>query len=110
MKALQWNEVISMAVAHAGKPAVWVSNGLEYEDPKDSEIWKFIMDQVRQLYNDPEKFYSMLSSLVHGGLFLFDTVAEQQLFYSIFEQPLTDSSAVYACTYNAAGVCKNENT
>jgi hypothetical protein len=110
MKALQWNEVISAAVAHAEKPAVWVNNGLEYEDPKDSEIWKFIMDQVRQLYNDPEKFYSPMSSLVYRGLFLFDTVAEQQLFYSIFEQPLTYSSAVYACTYNAAGVCENENT
>ena len=111
MKALQWNEIVSMAVAHAGKPAVWVNNGLEYEDSSDAVIWKFVMDQVRKLYgNSTEEFYSIMNSLVYGGLFLFDTVDEQQRFYSIFDQPLTNSNAVYACTYNSDGVCENENT
>lgn len=48
--------------------------------------------------------------MVGGGLFFFDTEEKQYAFYRIFEQPLTDSSAIYACTYNASGVCKTENT
>lgn len=111
MKAIQWNEINSLAVKQMGKPAVYVSNNLEYDTPKDEEIWVFICEQCKSLWEDktPE-YHNAMMSLVSGGLFFFDTEEEQHQFYKIFTQPLTDSSAVYACTYRADGVCWNENT
>ena len=111
MKAIQWNEINSLAVKQMGKPAVYVQNNLEYNTPKDEEIWLFIREQCKTLCGDntPEYFNAMMS-LVSGGLFFFDTEKEQQQFYKIFTEPLTDSSAVYACSYGADGICWNENT
>lgn len=111
MKVLNWNETNSLAVKQMGKPAVYVGNGLVYDSPKDDEIWKFVMAEVKSICGgETDEFYTVISSLVHGGLFFFDSEEDQIRFYEIFEQPLTDSSAIYACTYNSLGECENENT
>ena len=110
MKVCPWSEIQSLAVKQMGKPAVYVGNGLEYNKPQDDEIWKFIMSEVKAIYGETDKFYDIMSGLVSGSMFFFDTEEEQYSFYRIFEQPLTDSSAVYACTYGADGQCQTENT
>ena len=111
MKALNWAEINSMAVKQMGKPAVYVGNGLEYDTPKDDEIWKFVMAEIKSICGgETDEFYTVMASLVSGGLFFFDSKEEQYRFYKIFEQPLTDSSAIYACTYNSDGTCETENT
>ena len=111
MKVLGWSEINSLAVKQIGKPAVYVSNVLEYDTPKDDEIWKFVMAEIKSICGDEtDEFYTVIASLVCGGLFFFDSEEEQDRFYKIFEQPLTDSSAIYACTYNSLGECERENT
>ena len=111
MESFAWHNIVGMAVAHKGKPAVYVSNGLEYDKPEDDEIWKFVMDQCKIIFGETtDEFYSTMTHMIGGGLFFFDTKEEQYAFYRIFEQPLTDSSAIYACTYDASGVCQTENT
>lgn len=110
MNVCQWNEIQSLAVKQVGKPAVYVGNGLEYDTPQDDEIWKFIVSEVKTIYGGSDKFYDIMSGLVGGSMFFFDTEEEQHRFYRIFEQPLTDSSAVYACTYGSDGQCQTENT
>lgn len=110
MKTYQWHEIISLAVKQIGKPAVYVSNGLVYNNPTDVEIWKFVQSEVKAMYGETKEFYNVMAVLGNGSTFFFDSEEEQYRFYRIFEQPLTDSSAVYACTYNADGVCERENT
>ena len=110
MKVCPWSEIQSLAVKQAGKPAVYVGNGLEYNKPQDDEIWKFIMSEVKIIYGETDEFYNIMSGLVGGSMFFFDTEEEQYRFYRIFEHPLTDNSAVYACAYTPDGQCQTENT
>lgn len=110
MKICQWTEVHSLAVKQVGKPAVYVSNGLEMT-PEDDKIWEFVLTEMKSIYGDnTDEYYSIMAGLVSGGLFFFDTKDEQYRFYRVFEQPLTDSSAIYSCTYSADGACQTENT
>jgi hypothetical protein len=110
VKVCQWNEIHSLAVKQMGKPAVYVGNGLEYNTPEDDEIWKFVQSEVKAIYGETNEFYNVMSGLVSGSMFFFDSTEEQYRFYRIFEQPLTDSSAIYACTYDSDGQCQTENT
>ena len=111
MQICNWVEINSLAVKSVGKHAVYVSNGLEYEDTKDDEIWTFVCNEMKSIYGkDTSDFNSIMSNLISGGLFFFNTEEEQRRFYRVFEQPLTDSSAIYACTYGPNGECCTENT
>ncbi len=111
MESFNWHEIVGLAVAQKGKPAVYVSNGLEYNKPEDDEIWKFVLEKCKNMFGEEtDDYYAVMTHMIGGGLFFFDTEEQQYDFYRIFEQPLTDSSAIYACTYNAAGVCQTENT
>ena len=105
---LQWHEVIKLAVKQIGKRAVYVSNDLSYDSPQDDKIWQFVIDEIKAKF--PDNAYNLLSGVTNSGLFFFDTEEEQYKFYDIFEQPLTDSSAIYASTYDADGECETENT
>lgn len=111
MNMYTWHDIVALAVKQIGKPAVYVNNGLEHKDEKDDEIWDFIITSVGELYGkDTQRFYNVMGTLTAGGLFFFDNEEEQYEFYRIFEQPLTDSSAVYATTYGADGQGQTENT
>ena len=111
MKVCSWNTILSLAVQQMNKPAVYVSNGMQYDTPHDDEVWKFVHSQVRNIYGDnTPQYFEIMAGLIDSSLFFFETEAEQQKFYTIFDQPLTDSSAIYACTYSANGECESENT
>jgi len=112
MKVCNWTKIHSLAVKQVAQPAVYVCNGLDFERPEDDAIWRFITGELRAVYGRSTEFYDITAELTghKGSLFFFDTIEEQQRFYTIFEQPLTDSSAVYACTYTADGECQTENT
>lgn len=111
MKTMNWSEVLSAAVAKTGKPAVWVNNELEYTLEKDTKIWHFVMDSMKTLYGDETTVYfNVIRDLVYGGLFVFDSEEDRDSFYRVFEQPLTDSSAIYACTFDNTGKVLTENT
>ena len=113
MKTLQWHSVCSLAVKQAGKWAVHVSNGLTNSD-EDDAVFCFIGDRFKEMYgDDPYKdsdLYNAHLSMLLDGLVLFDTEEEMRKFYSVFEHPLADSSAVYACTFSPDGVMLTENT
>lgn len=115
----QWHDVLGLATKAMGKPSVYVNNGLEFNSPEDDEIWFFIQKELASLYGvdaktctykECPKFFDMRSNLIQGGLFFFENEKEQYKFYKIFEQPLTDSSAVYACTFSDDGEPETENT
>jgi len=117
MKTLQWHDVLSLAVKQSGKWAVYVGNGLG-DTPEDDKVWDFIRESFQSMYsttrNAENKFHSEndeadLAMLVRG-LVLFNTEEEMLKFYRVFEQPLTDSSGVYACTFNPDGEFLTENT
>jgi hypothetical protein len=106
MMYVDWGNINSLAVAKLNTPAVYVTNGLNY-DESDDHIWQFVMDQVRLLYPDP---LIVCGDLIHGGLFVFDSISDRDVFYNIFTQELTESSAIYVCMYDADGTCITENT
>jgi hypothetical protein len=111
MKYNNWQEINSLAVKAARMPAVYVSNGLEYTTTEDDEIWRCIQDQMRNIYGAKStKFYDVMGGLVGGGMFFFISPDEARQFYQVFELPLVDSSAVYACLYESDGTCLTENT
>lgn len=100
----QWHTIVSMAVKLSGKWGVYINNGLEYISDEDKEIWAFIRTKLEDKMGDD------FTSLIFGGLFLFDSESEAEEVYNVFTQPLTDSSAIYACLYDNRGVCLTENT
>lgn len=114
----QWHQILELAVRQAGKPAVYISNNLDWKKKKDEEAWEFVISELASFYGvaidchptESPEYYNMRTNLTIGGLFFFDNPEEQYKFYRIFEQPLTDSSAIYACTFNVDGECETENT
>ena len=108
---VQDSDIYKLAVKQVGKPAVYVSHGLEMNNELDERIWSFVKESMQKIYkDDPDKLNEIILGLICGGLFFFETENEQNEFYHVFEQPLTDSSAIYACTYNQNGECLTENT
>lgn len=107
MQCIDMLDVISLAVMMKGKEAVYLSNNLEYDD-SDIPIWTFIQDQCKEKYR--EDYYEIISNVIHGTLVFFDTTEERDDFYSIFSNPIVDSSALYARVYDCAGTCITENT
>lgn len=114
MIVYDWCRINELAVKQVGKPAVYVSNNLSYNSPEDEkesrEVFSFVHSEIRKMAKDDVEFYQIIGQLTDTGLFFFDTVEEQQAFYKIFEQPLTESSGIYACTYAADGTGMTENT
>ena len=113
-----WHEVNALATKAMGKPSVYINNGLEFNTTEQDHMWFFVLSEVAKLYGikedcryeDYPEYHDVRISLLHGGLFFFDNEKDQYDFYRIFEQPLTDSSAMYACTYDKNGVPETENT
>lgn len=111
MKILTWSETMNAAVKQVGKPAVYVNNGLEFDDPKDKAIWQFVRNEIKDIFGDEtDEYFKVMGNLGNSALFFFDSEQEQERFYSIFEKELTYSSAIYACTYDKNGECQTENT
>jgi len=102
MDFVQWHQINELAVRQMGKPAVYVSNGLEYVTDKEKAIWEHILTKVNNRDHTVD--------LIYGGIFFFDTMDEAQAFYGIFNEYPVESSPVYACLYSPGGVCLTENT
>lgn len=111
MKVCSWFDVNKLAVKQVGRPAVYVSDGLQYTHHEDDAVWKVIMDSMKNIYgDDTPEFHDVMLGLIHSSMFFFETEEEQQRFYGVFEQELVYSSAVYACAYHTDGECMTENT
>ena len=104
-----WNKVNELAVKQVGKPAVYVSFGLDFGKPEDEAIWAFVTATLSEMY-DKQTYLDLTGSIINSELIFFDTKEEQYRFYKIFEQPLTDSSPLYAVTYSRDGKTETENT
>ena len=111
MKVLfNFTDIISLAVKQEAKPAVWVSNNLEFGNAKGDEIYCFVLDQVRNLYGKEVAEKEFFTGLIGSSLFFFDTEKEQYKFYDIFQSPTVDSSGFYAMTIDKYGNIETENT
>ena len=104
------DEIRGLAVKQVGKPAVWVDVRLDLDSPEDEKIWEFIESEVKAIYGETDKFHDIIIAMCTHKMIFFDTKEEQYRFYYIFEQPLINSSVVYACAYNSDGQCETENT
>ena len=102
------SETNSLAVKQVGKWAVYISNGLDVITPEEIAIWDYVHREIRLLYALNSDL--IMGDLIESGLFFFETESEMDRFFQIFSSPLTDSSAIYACTYNPSGECLDENT
>lgn len=107
MEFHQWNSIISLAVQHTNKFAVYVNNGLIFEG-NDAEIWAEVMNRVKAKY--PEFYIEIMSSLIGSGLFFFDTEDEMWQFFDIFNDDIVYASAIFAMAYDANGNGITENT
>jgi len=110
MEYIQPNHIRDLAVAYKGQHAVYIGNHLDFETYKERKLWDYVIQEVRMQYPDPKEFNDIMSGLVHGGLFFFENGDQAQQFYAIFNQPLTQNSALYACLYDNTGVSLTENT
>jgi hypothetical protein len=112
---MDWYAINEAAVAHVGKPAVYIANHISFEEPGDADIWSFVVESLKTMFGAvgdqyTQEYLDVISQVIHGGLFFFETKEEQYAFYKIFEQPLTESGPIYACTYSAEGKGETENT
>lgn len=107
--AYGWNKIHELAVKQVGKPAVYVSFGLDLESPEGDAIWKFVTAYLKNMY-DSQTRWNLEVAILNSELIFFENEEEQYRFYKIFEQPLTDSSPLYAIAYSKDGVTETENT
>ena len=105
-----WCKTNELAVKAECRWACYVSNSLDFDKPTDCDAWEFVDEQIKARGADEVTFSNVMNNIIYGGLFFFDTETELDAFYRIFDQPLTYSSALYACTYNPDGECLTENT
>lgn len=103
-----WNSINSLAVAQKGKPAVYINNCLTF-DHNDSHIWDSVIESLKSKTDETE-LLNLLSDLVNGGLFFFDTMKEAQEFFIVFNQNIVYASPIYAQLYDATGTGLTENT
>lgn len=103
MKFADWLDTNSLAVKQSGKWVCLVSNNLDISEDGAVATWVFLVHWF-------DSDWDILDNLLQGGLFFFNTEEECYDFYKVFEQPLIDSSAIYACTFNPNGLCETENT
>jgi len=101
---IDWTEINGLAVKQKGMYAVYIANHLNFDDD-DSYIWDHIVQKCTGLIP-----FSDVMSILHGGLFFFDTKTEMTTFFNIFCESPVESSGVYACNYNNNGECLSENT
>lgn len=107
----QWNSVHKLAVAYVGKPAVYVSSSGSDDPAEETKVFDFIRSSLNNLYGDgSHETIDYMMAIINGSLIFFDTEEEQNKFYRIFDAEITDSSFVYACTYDKTGQCLTENT
>jgi hypothetical protein len=92
---VDWNSINSLAVAQKGKPAVYINNGLTFDD-NDSYIGESVMESLKPKIDKDE--------YLNGGLFFFDTMEEAQEFFNVFNQNDVYASPIYAQLYDAAGM------
>jgi hypothetical protein len=109
MKFVNWCKTNEFAVKQVGQWGVYVSNNLDYDDEKESKAWEFVIDYLKSTRTEVE-YLNYISSIMDGGLFFFETEELAWEFYSMFEQPLTNSSGLYATIYSPNGVGLTENT
>lgn len=109
MHFVNWVKTNELAVKQVGQFAVYVSNGLDFDDEKDAKAWDFVLDYLKSAYTEAE-CYNYMGSIIDGGLFFFEIEEEAWKFYSVFEQPLTDSSGLYAAVFCPVRGCLTENT
>lgn len=98
---VDWNAMNSLAVAQKGKPAVYINNGLTFDD-NDSYIGESVMESLKPKIHKDE--------YLNGGLFFFDTMEEAQEFFNVFNQNVVYASPIYAQLYDATGMGLTENT
>lgn len=103
-----WDDTNSLAVAQKGKPAVYIHNGLLFDD-MDKHIWESVMESLKPKM-DKDEFCNSLSDLIHGGLFFFDTTEEAEEFFNVFNQNVVYASPIYAQLYDSTGMVLTENT
>lgn len=109
------SDITILAIKQMNKPAVFVGNHLEFDDPDHDAI----MDEIREAvalyvigqpqYSD-KKFFSVLEGISIGGLFFFDSDDLARKFFEIFNTGLVYSSPVYATLHASNGECITENT
>jgi hypothetical protein len=108
MKFCNRLDTLSLAVKQQSQYAVYVECHLEFDD-SGAKIWNFVRSEVEKLQLKNLSCLVM-GDILDGGLFFFDNECEAREFYSIFEQPLTYSSDLYAALYSDDGQCLTENT
>jgi len=102
MKHSAWDKINSLAVKQIGKWSVYINNGAD-----DERVWEIVREDVTKRY---PAYLEILSYLVNGGMFSFNTEQDAWEFYKIFIQHGVESSALYATIYDASGECISENT
>lgn len=105
---VSWNSITSLAVAQKGKPAVYINNGLDFEG-SHCFIWQTVVESLKPKM-DKDEFDNLISDLICGGLFFFDTMGEAREFFDVFTQNVVYDSPIYAQLYNATGMGLIENT
>jgi len=112
METLQWTEILSLAVAKKGKPAVYVNDGLDDENVADAVRCAWLRDALWQWEKEHNVAPGEMNLVILANqlLVFFDSVEEQRSFYKIFSGSELDHSRCYAATFDATGVCTDENT
>lgn len=106
-----WNTVNELATKQVGKFSVYISNNFEYVSESENLAWDFVIQEIANLFGaGTTEYFEYMSNVIHGGLFFFESKEKASKFYKIFEQELTNSTAIYASLISPIDGCLTENT
>jgi len=114
----QWYEVIGLATKQQGMWSVYVSNNLDWDKDHEKIIWDFVVAEIEARFSkekpanpyEDSDFHKCYLNFWNGGLLFFNDEETARKYYNIFEQPLTNSSGVYASLFGPLGNGITENT
>jgi hypothetical protein len=114
IKAYQWHEYISLAVKQIGKPCVYISNHLEYNQ-EDKHVWGYVIQEMKKLFpggtETEVRWENVVCDLMFNPLIEFDTEEEAWEFYQIFNvRGKTYASPIFATVFSSDGELLSENT
>lgn len=107
MYHMTMDEIVSAAVAAAGKPALYFleTDADDFDVGLFRTAMKYIADAV-----DVEHRAHVLYALIHGGLMFFDSVELRDRCFHIFNRAPLYASAYGVVSYDADGKVVDENT
>lgn len=103
-----WHEIYALAVKQVGMFAVYVGNGVDFDNERDKAAFDYVLSEFKRTFDEKE-YIEYSGVLVNSGMFFFETEGDADTFFDVFNRPETEKTGLYAALYSPDRGCLTEN-